>query len=237
VRPRVGVYGGTFDPVHTGHLQVAQAVCHAFALDEFLFVPAFIPPHKRARQISAPHHRYAMLVLATMSETTMRVSPVEIEAPARPYTIETLARLQAAAPQSQLFFLMGADSFAEVTTWREHERLLNEYDIIVAGRPGYGERATLTDLTEHLPSSARARVVDLRGGLEPDSGGFAVPRVYLTDYVAAGVASTQVRAAARQGGQVSELVPAAVADYLAKYGLYRNNERNDCSEPNHSSVH
>jgi len=127
VRQRLGVYGGTFDPIHNGHLRVAAALLENFALDQLLFVPAFVPPHKRGQEISAPHHRYAMLALATAQDARMLISTIELEAPTRPYTIETLGRLQTQDPRAQLFFVMGMDSFREVTSWREHERLLSEY--------------------------------------------------------------------------------------------------------------
>ncbi|MBL8186827.1 MAG: adenylyltransferase/cytidyltransferase family protein, partial [Acidobacteria bacterium] len=94
MRQRIAVYGGTFDPIHDGHLRVADAILKAFAMDRMLFVPAFVPPHKRSQQISSPFHRLAMLALATADQPQMFVSSIELEAPQRPYTIETLGRLQ-----------------------------------------------------------------------------------------------------------------------------------------------
>src|SRR5215468_6991966 len=137
LRRRIGIYGGTFDPVHCGHLAVAEAVSNAFALDRIFFVPAFTPPHKRKRMISSPFHRMAMLALATADSPKMFISTVELEAPSRPYTIETLGQLQTELQPARLFFMMGADSFSEVTSWREYEAILSEYDVIVATRPGY----------------------------------------------------------------------------------------------------
>lgn len=227
---RVGVYGGTFDPIHNGHLGVASALCEAFAFDRFLFVPAFVPPHKRTREIASPYHRYAMTVLATLHERRMQVSTVELESPARPYTIETLARLQAEQPAAQLFFIMGADSFAEVTSWRAYERILGEYRVIVAARPGYG--AETEAMAAHLPEHLRSRVVDLRGRRRPDERDFATPRIFLTDYVAVDVAATEVRQRIRAGRPIGNVVPAAVAEYIARYELYQSDERNDSQQPN-----
>lgn len=221
---RVGVYGGTFDPFHNGHLSVARALSEAFAFDQLLFVPAFVPPHKRERKIASPYHRYAMAVLATLGESRMLVSTVELELPTRPYTIETLGRLQEEMPAAQLFFIMGADSFAEVTSWRAYERLLGEYRIIVAGRPGYGAQTQST--AAHLPEHLRGRVVDLTGRRQPAVGDFTSPRVFLTDYVAVDVAATQVRERVRAGLPIDDLVPPTVADYIARYGLYKD-ERSD----------
>jgi nicotinate-nucleotide adenylyltransferase len=183
-----------------------------------LFVPAFVPPHKRGRAISAAFHRYAMLALATADEERMFVSGIEIEAPSRPYTVETLDRLGREEPGAQLFFLMGADSFAEVTTWREWEKLLGAYSVVVAQRPGSD-----LDLAPagHLPPGLRQNVIDLRGGARPAKGMMAAPHIYLTDYVAEDVSATQVRAEAAAGRSVAGLTPLAIADYIAKYRLYR----------------
>jgi nicotinate-nucleotide adenylyltransferase len=229
VTRRVGIYGGTFDPVHNGHLSVAAALSEAFAFDQLLFVPAFVPPHKRTREIASPFHRYAMAVLATLGNAKMQVSTVELEAPARPYTIETLGRLQEREQGAQLFFIMGADSFAEVMSWRAYERLLGEYRVVVAARPGYGDE--VGEAAAHLPERLRARVVDLRGGRRPGAGDFETPRIFLTDYVAADVSATEVRRMARAGRPLGGVVPGAVAAYIARYGLYKSDERSDDTQP------
>jgi nicotinate-nucleotide adenylyltransferase len=234
VTRRVGVYGGTFDPVHNGHLSVAAALCEAFAFDLFLFVPAFVPPHKRAREITSPYHRYAMTVLATLGQgcphaEKMRVSTVELEAPTRPYTVETLARLGEQQPGALLFFVMGADSFAEVTSWRAYERILGEYRIVVAARPGHD--AETDAAAARLPAGLRSRVTDLRGGRRPEASELATPRIFLTDYVAVDVAATEVRQMARAGRSIADLVPPPVAGYIARYGLYESDERSDNTQP------
>lgn len=221
---RIGVYGGTFDPLHNGHWRVAQAVLDAFAFDRLLFVPAFVPPHKRGRKISAPYHRYAMLALATANEERMFVSPIEIEAPTRPYTIETLGRLAGQSPGARLFFLMGADSFAEVTMWREYQRVLGEYSVIVAGRPGVAGETDWTagsDPAGHLSPELRARVRDLRGGARPSGEMFDMPGIFLTDYVAEDVSATDIREASAAGRRIDDLTPPEIAAYIAKYGLYK----------------
>lgn len=215
---RIGVYGGTFDPIHNGHLSVAAAILKAFALKQMLFVLAFVPPHKRRREISAAYHRYAMVALATEESPAMLASAIELEAPARPYTIETLHRLQAEHTDAQLFFVMGADSFADVTSWHEHERLLSDHNIIVAARPGYGKDV---DLTAHLVPRLQAQVVDLRGSQHPSDEHLTAPHIYLTDYVIADVAATEIREAVSEGRTIDHLVPQAVAGYIEKYGLYR----------------
>jgi nicotinate-nucleotide adenylyltransferase len=184
LRRRIGIYGGTFDPVHYGHLKVAEAVLSAFALDRIFFVPAFTPPHKRKRMISSPFHRMAMLALATADSTKMFISTVELEAPSRPYTIETLGRLQTELQPARLFFIMGADSFIDVTSWRDYEAILSEYDVIVATRPGYrgpngkedriqSSEEAVGALVPQLSPRLRRTIVDLRGGAYPSNADLA----------------------------------------------------------------
>lgn len=223
---RIGVYGGTFDPVHNGHLRVAAAILENFALDQLLFVPAFVPPHKRGQTISAAHHRYAMLALATAHEARLLISTIELEAPARPYTIETLGHLQTQHPGAQLFFVMGMDSYRDVPLWRAHEQLLTEFSIIVATRPGYRAHAYGTEnIAAHLAPALQSQVIDLRGGLQPATAQLAAPHTFITDYVTVDVAATGIRQAVQAGQNVEKnlenLVPPTVADYIAKYRLYQ----------------
>jgi nicotinate-nucleotide adenylyltransferase len=217
LRRRIGVYGGTFDPVHNGHLKVAEAVSKAFALDRMLFVPAFTPPHKRKRIISSPFHRWAMLALATEHSPTMFVSTVELEAPAQPYTIDTLGRLQAELQPVQLFFVMGSDSFRDVTTWREYEEILSAYDVVVATRPG----CQGFENDEKLAPGLETRIVDLRDGGYPSKEDLKSPRIYLTDYATVDLSATGIREAVQQGRSIDDLVPPPVAAYIEKYQLYR----------------
>lgn len=229
LRKRIGVYGGTFDPVHNGHFKVADAVLKSFAMDRMLFVPAFVPPHKSGWEISSPYHRLAMLALATADRERIFVSTIELEAPSRPYTVETLGRLRTEHGEDRLFFVMGADSFNDITTWRDYDRILNTYDVIVASRPGYqaGYQAGYQegcDIAGHLRPDLRARMIDLRGGLSPPGATSPSPHIYYTDYVAIDISSSDVRERVTKGHAIDGLVPAAVAGYIAKYRLYQNSE-------------
>jgi len=217
LRRRIGVYGGTFDPVHNGHFKVAEAVSNAFALDRMLFVPAFTPPHKRKQIISSPFHRMAMLALATAYSPAMFISTVELEAPSQPYTIETLGRLQAELHPVRLFFIMGADSLRDVPTWREYEEILSEYDVVVATRPGcHG-----FENDQKLATRLENRIKDLRGGVYPSNEDLKSPRIYLTDYVTVDLSATIIREAVQQGRSIDDMVPPPVAAYIEKYQLYR----------------
>jgi len=211
---RIAVYGGTFDPIHRGHLEVGRAVVRQFALDELLLVPAHRPPHKTARVIADAYHRYAMAALGTLDEARLKVSTVELEAPERPYTFETLGRLrEALGPEAALFFVMGADSFEELNLWREPERILDSANVIVITRPRHALGAA------HLPARFTANLADLRGGrveAAAPAGG-----VYLTDAVNIDVSSTEIRRRVRDGEAIDDQVPPRVADYIRKYELYR----------------
>ena len=225
-RRRIALYGGTFDPVHLGHLSVARQLAALFALDEVIFIPAYVAPHKRERTVSPPLYRYAMLALATQEDESFRISTVELDAPERPYTVNTLAHFsETLGASAHLFFIMGADSWTEITTWREWERVLELVSHLVVTRPGYELEAG------HVTEAVRQRMCDLRGAdavqvtrvLEANSG---QTRIYLTDAVTVDLSATAVRHAVSEsedGAPVRALVPPPVAGYIKKYRLYRDN--------------
>src|SRR5688500_9928846 len=124
-RKRIALYGGTFDPVHSGHLEIARKVSELFEIEKVLFIPAQVAPHKVGRPVTEPIHRYAMLALATQNDPRLSISTFELESPDRRYTVDTVEHFQTKlAGSTELFFIMGADSWSEITTWREWERLL-----------------------------------------------------------------------------------------------------------------
>ena len=217
---RLGALGGTFDPIHNGHIQVAREVARRFRLDRVLMIPAATPPHKNVRSIADAHHRHAMTVLATVDEPTLLVSTLELEAPERPYTFETIERMRTLYGESAvLFFVMGADSFQEIDTWREPVKVLESANWVVATRPGH------EIVTTHLPDRLGSRIIDLRGGLEPPNepvtrkAGTAV--TYLLDCVSEDISSTRIRQMVSEQQEIGGLVPQMVAGYIEKYELYR----------------
>lgn len=218
-RKRIAIYGGTFDPVHVGHIEVAKRVSELFEIDELLFVPAQVAPHKLTRPVTPAIHRYAMLVLATQEHDGMRVSTFELEAPNRRYTVDTLTHFRSQLDGSaELFFVMGADSWSEITSWREWEKLLSLVNHIVVTRPGY-------DLDFDLvTSSVRSRIVDLRGSQQvADAVKASGEKIFFTDVVMLENSATEIRRALRDGDftRLSMLVPHSVANYIRKYELYR----------------
>jgi len=215
---RIAAFGGTFDPVHNGHVEIARAIVHNFGLDQLLIVPAHRPPHKDPRGIADAYHRYTMAALATLDDPRVIVSTIEIESPERPYTFETIERLRSiVGPETRLFFVMGADSFQEINTWREPARLLSSTDVIVVTRPGHDVESS------HLDDRFKATVIDLR---ERETGSQIQDdcnrhHIYVTGYVNTSVSSTEIRQRVCDGELIEGLVPPRVADYINKYELYR----------------
>lgn len=195
---------------------MARAAFRSFEMDELLLIPAYRPPHKRNSIISNSYHRYAMTVLATIEDAGFKVSTVEIDAPDRPFTFETVERLKEVyGDRAGLYFVMGADSFEEINTWREPARLLSETNLIVAARPGHEIR------TSHLAERFATKIVDLRGQTERGPSEDGCCHIYLTDYVEKDVSSTEIRRRVREGEPIDGLVPDVVADYIKRYELYR----------------
>jgi nicotinate-nucleotide adenylyltransferase len=219
-RKRIAIYGGTFDPVHSGHLEIGRRVSEFFAIDEFLFMPARLAPHKVGQEAASALDRYAMLALATQDEPRLSVSRFELDGPGQQYTVDTLAHFRARCEFVDLFFVMGADSWAEITTWREWQRLVTLANLIVVTRPGH--QTIIDDF-----AGATSHIVDLRGENMPvtvDLVEAEPPQIFVTDAVMIDVSATAVRRAVREaaGEKLEQLVPPSVADYIRKYGLYRN---------------
>ncbi len=223
---RIGLYGGTFDPVHHGHLSIARKLIELFALDEVMLIPAHVPPHKRDARISPAWHRYAMLALATQGDARLCISTIELDAPERPYTIDTLRRIKSSyhTEDARSFFIMGADSWAEIVTWYEWERVVSEVEIVVVTRPDY----EIT--TSHVGAEIQSRIVDLRDTNDADIAAMlnensSKRRIYFTDAVFTATAAREIRRRVREAHGARELVdliPRTVAEYIDKYRLYRD---------------
>ena len=211
---RIAFYGGSFDPLHNGHLTIAHKLLEVFELDEFVFIPAFHAPHKKDKRPTSPFHRFAMLAVATNDESQIKVSKMELDVPERPYSVETLERLKSELPGAQIFFVMGADSWADITTWREWETVLTLVNIIVVTRPDYEIGFS------HVTDEIRARIVDLRSSNKQRTTNNE-QKIYITDSVQIDVSATEIRRKIRENaGDWRTDVPQAVAKYIEKYALY-----------------
>ncbi len=244
----IGLFGGSFDPIHRGHLALAQAAASRYSLRQVLFVPANVPPHKQKQPLTAFIHRYAMVALGTQDERGFVPSLLESpefdpphvgtaapstssgQALGRPagrssvavnYSIDTVRRLKQTLKKSdRLFFLIGMDAFRDIAKWREAHALLAECDFIVASRPGY----SLRDVAESLPEDLRPPAAVTRPfHKQPAKGDLVLPGVtlHLLEGVQQSVSATAIRAAAAQGKPLARWLDARVADYVRKHGLYR----------------
>ena len=219
---RIAFYGGSFDPVHLGHLQIGRELIMAFALDEIVYVPAYHAPHKKRLRPTSAYDRYAMLCMATNDDLSLRVSKMEIEMPERPYSIETLGRINADFPDSETFFIIGADSWMDITTWKEWESVLTISNHIVVTRPGYQLS------TSHVTDPIRSRVIDLTrmkvDGIAPCvSNALQQPgkQIFLTDLVNIDVSATEIRRKIRSSDPSwRQDVSLEVANYIEKYQIY-----------------
>ncbi len=232
----VGLFGGSFDPIHRGHLALAQAAAERYGLRQVLFVPANVPPHKQKQPVTAFVHRYAMVALATGDHKhfvpSMLEAPAELRAsptgsgkgvvPAAPnYTIDTVRRLQQTLKKAdRLFLLIGIDAFRDIAKWYEAKALLAECEFVVASRPGF----SLRDVAESLPESVRPpAAVTKPFQKQAATGDLVLPGVtlHLLEGVQQNVSATAIRAAASQGKALGRWLDPRVAEYVRKVGLYR----------------
>jgi len=231
----IGLFGGSFDPIHRGHISLAQAAADHFALHKVLFVPAGVPPHKQKHPLTAFAHRYAMVALATQNEKRFTPSLLEVpdpelsssakhkaNVPLPNYTIDTMRRLKVTLKKSdKVFFLIGIDAFRDIAKWHEARALLAECEFVVASRPGY----SLRDVAEALPEDLRPSAAVTRPfHKQPATGDLVLPGVtlHLLEGVHQNVAATTIRAAAAQGKPLARWLDPQVADYIKKTELYKD---------------
>jgi len=210
---RLGVLGGTFDPIHLGHLDAAAAARAALALDEVLFVPAHDPPHKPDDPRASAYHRFALVALAIADSPAYRTSDMELTRQGASYTADTLRALHARGWHGwQIFFILGTDAFAEIATWREFPAVLDFANFVVIARPG----TTLTDAAARTPAlRARLRTLGNAAGVSPDGTG-----IYLVEARTRDVSSTTIRARLAARASIDDLVPAPVARHIIAHELY-----------------
>jgi len=234
----IGLFGGTFDPIHRGHLALARAARERCNLSRILFVPANVPPHKQSQPLSAFPHRYAMTVLATSQEKDFLPSLLEAPQDSDPagstakkdkaraekpnYTIDTIQQLKKSFKKpDQLFLLIGIDAFADIAKWHQAEALFRECAFVVASRPGY----SLADVANALPQKLRPRAEAVRPFQKQAAKGDLVlngVNIHLLDEVYQPISSTSIREAAAAGKPLGRFVEPAVADYIKKVGLYKS---------------
>lgn len=202
----LGIMGGTFDPIHIGHLVTAEEARQQFALDYVVFIPAGAPPHKDAQKISSAEHRYMMTMLAVVDNPYFTVSRLEIERQKPSYTIDTVRSFfQIYKEQLKLYFITGADAILDIITWRNYETLLDSCFFIAASRPGY----------------SFSKLKDILGPAFPR----VIQKVHLLEIPAMAISSTFIRRRVAEGKTIKYLTPEAVEQYIYKNRLYVNEKQ------------
>jgi nicotinate-nucleotide adenylyltransferase len=229
---KIGLFGGTFDPVHLGHIALARAAMELCKLQKILFVPASVPPHKQGQPLSPFIHRFAMLALATADEKALLPSLLEgpgaesngrRDRQAKPnYSIDTVRRLRhSLKPSDTIFFLIGIDAFDEISQWHEPEELFRECEFIVAGRPGY----SLADVASALPAKLRPREEVMKPfHKHPATGDLVLPgaTIHLLGDLRQPASATAIREAVSAGKSLGRFLDLRVAEYIRKMGLYKS---------------
>lgn len=207
---KIGLFGGTFDPIHIGHLRSAEEVAEALGLERILFVLAAHPPHKGGRAHASEGHRWEMLRMALEGNPRFEPSDVELKKDGPSYSVETVSYFRKAMPDAEIFFILGADAFLEIETWKEYQRLLSLSNFAVMRRRG---------LQEDL------KVIEALGYQRAKEGLYLHPsgtRLHFLSVTPIGVSSTQVREAVKHGRSIRYLVPQRVEEYIRRHSLYRD---------------
>ena len=215
---RIGILGGTLDPIHCGHMAAAVAARDAFDLEEVLVLPSRIPPHRAVQPLASPFHRFAMASLAVAGVAALVASDDELRLEGPSYTADTLDRQHARGLQaSQIFFITGADAFAEIATWKRYPEVIDLANFVVVSRPGH----KIDALASRLPALADRMQPALRSGSgQTGTPSGARPSIYLLQAPTPDVSSTIVRDRLRRNEPVSSLVPSLVEQHIVQHRLY-----------------
>jgi nicotinate-nucleotide adenylyltransferase len=216
---KLGILGGTFNPIHLAHLRIAEEVREVCALDRVLFIPAATPPHKSLAGEVSFDHRLAMVEAAIADNPHFETSDLEARRQGKSYSVHTLELLRDQSAEGELYFIIGMDSFRDITSWREYERLFELANIVVASRPGVSDE----DPLNLLPVAIREKFwYDCASRRLRHRCGTSV--IFLEETLL-DISSTRIRRLIVEGRSVRYLVPDAVIDHIHRHGLYRDPER------------
>jgi nicotinate-nucleotide adenylyltransferase len=216
-KKRIGLFGGTFNPIHWGHLRGAEEIREAFRLHQIIFIPAAIPPHKVADEIIEAKHRLEMVRLATSTNPFFSTTDIELSRPDKSYSIDTI-RYFRQRHQEVFFFILGRDAFVEIESWKEFQHLFSLCNFIVMTRPGSQKTLSASALPEALVSVFRYDQ-EVEGWIHSSGHTLQFKEITVLD-----ISSTKVRELIERGGSVRYLIPEEVEAYIQKNRLYRRNE-------------
>ncbi|MEJ2200760.1 MAG: nicotinate-nucleotide adenylyltransferase [Desulfuromonadaceae bacterium] len=215
---KLGILGGTFNPIHLAHLRVAEEVREVCALDQVLFIPAADPPHKLVAENTPFRHRLAMVEAAIADNPHFRLSDIEAHRPGKSYSVDTLSQLRREHPEDEFYFIIGMDSFRDLANWKNYRTLFTLTNIVVAARPG----AAVQEPLDFLPVAIKKDFcyTGASKSLRHCSG----TSVIFLGETFLDISSTRIRQLVSENRSTRYLVPAAVGHYMERHGLYQNKE-------------
>jgi nicotinate-nucleotide adenylyltransferase len=216
-KERIGIFGGTFNPIHEGHVKAALEVQKVFSLDKVLIIPSYIPPHKGTPAVAPPADRMQMVKLAVASYPLFIPSSVEIEAKGKSYSILTLEKLRHQFPDALMFFILGIDAFLEIDTWHEYKKVLEQCHFIVISRPRYD----LHEAKKLLAEEYKERMVQVSGTSRPTEVKGYPYKIYLLSVDALDIASKDIRNKIKKRESIAGLVSVRVEEYIFRNNLYQ----------------
>ncbi|MDY7034395.1 MAG: nicotinate-nucleotide adenylyltransferase [Thermodesulfobacteriota bacterium] len=212
---RIGLFGGTFNPIHFGHLRSAEEIRESFQLGQVVFIPSAIPPHKASENIICPNHRAEMVKIATEGNSYFSVSEIEIERQGKSYSIETIDHFSTTYyPDVTLFFIMGIDAFSEIDTWKDYRSLFSRCNFVVTTRPGH----VLSNPADMIPADIRNEFSYMS-----DESRFihlSDFSVYMRDVTSMDISSTVIREKIKENRSIRYFLPDMVINYIEKHRLY-----------------
>jgi nicotinate-nucleotide adenylyltransferase len=217
---RIGLFGGTFNPIHLGHLKAADIVQRKFAFEKVLFIPSYIPPHKDSGEVASPFHRLKMIELAISSFSRFVPSSIETDAKEMSYSIITLKKIKKIYPHTQIFFILGIDAFLDIETWKDYESVLEKCFFVVISRPGYH----LKEAKRILGTKYGKWIYEYSNSDEVKKENILHHRILLLPIDALEIASTEVRERIRNNASIRGMVPENVLSYIQEHNLYKKTE-------------
>jgi nicotinate-nucleotide adenylyltransferase len=213
---RIGLFGGTFDPIHCGHVKAAEDVQRTFSFGRILFIPSYIPPHKESEDVASAEHRLKMVELALSSHDRFFPSSIEIDARGKSYSIVTLNRMKEMFPRTEAFFMLGIDAFLDIETWKDYEDVLEKCSFVVMSRPGF----RLEDARKILSDKYDQRMVEVSGPGAEENEKRSIHKIYLLAITPSDISSSEIRERVRTKQPIEGMVPERVEKYIKEKHLY-----------------